>query len=85
VDFELTLVGLERARRPTACSDPGFNQEKANRTPATGVRLSTRVGSDRGMAEKYAAKVPRTLLRHGAGSVLRCPTESSNGPRSNCG
>src|SRR5665647_3932334 len=37
------------------------------------------------MAEKYAANLPRTLLRHRAGSVLRFPTESSTGPRSNCG
>jgi valyl-tRNA synthetase len=29
------------------------------------------------MAEKYAANLPRTLLRHRAGSVLRFPTESS--------
>jgi hypothetical protein len=34
---------------------------------------------------KYAANLPRTLLRHRAGSVLRFPTESSTGPRSNFG
>jgi hypothetical protein len=32
------------------------------------------------MAKKYAANLPRTLLRHRAGSVLRFPTESSTGP-----
>ena len=31
---------------------------------------------------KYAANLPRTLLRHRAGSVLRFSTESSTGPRS---